>query len=542
MRLEEVHVGALEAWLKEVAATGKPSSRKQAGLAWRRLVRQCGKPPLEMTREDIEEHVRWMEGEGYSPATTANAVGYFKQFYEWCGMENNPTDGVRRPKVERYRKAQVLSREEAERLLQAARQDPSVLGMRDYACLLTRLRLGVPLKSLQQLRWGQIGQDEVGTTVRWQAGGEPKRLPEEVWEAMLRWLEASGRLEKMQDEAYVFTPLAYPGRADTGGKAEDWVEGRAISSSQMLANLKLYGRLAGIPEEKLTLMALRRTAARLRLEEGYSTAEMQDFLESTEEKRSAKYRMSKLPELPAGEDDGEAKREIAIPEREARPFKPGEGTIHGLYAISQPTEAVNAILREEIQGVEEQIIGMRLLGRELQERMERAGDRKKAVRLGQAYTLSARRLADLIQTEGRLVEKKDPWVENVLAMVDRVAIQMGEEPVSEAARAEALGGAADLSMTSRRLVEEIAATRYVLRNTLKLAMETREDEEFMHVVEIYSIGCNRLLGLLRTGMGDGDRLKVYVRQAIETAMREAYEELVVARRKRAGADDRNIPG
>jgi len=134
----------------------------------------------------------------------------------------------------------------------------------------------------------------------------------------------------------------------------------------------------------------------------------------------------------------------------AKPFKPGEGMIHGLYAHSQPAEAVAAVLREDITGIEEQIIGMRVLGRGLQERMDRVSSRKEAVRLGQAYTL-----------------------------------------------------AADLSTPSRRLVEEIAATRYVLRNTFALAMETEEDEEFVHLVEIYSIACNRLLGLLRWGWGTG---------------------------------------
>jgi hypothetical protein len=109
-----------------------------------------------------------------------------------------------------------------------------------------------------------------------------KQLPEEVREAVVEWLRVSGRLEGMREESYVFTPLRYPGRAGTlemhqgklharrefnGSRAEDWREDKPLSSDQLLRNLKLYGRKAGIGEEKLTLMALRRTAVRMRIEE-----------------------------------------------------------------------------------------------------------------------------------------------------------------------------------------------------------------------------------------------------------------------------------
>jgi len=64
--------------------------------------------------------------------------------------------------------------------------------------------------------------------------------------------------------------------------------GRPLSTSELLLNLKLYGKLAGVPEEKLTLMALRRTAMRLRLDEG---------------------------------EEGE----MRVPVRQGKPFRPGEG-------------------------------------------------------------------------------------------------------------------------------------------------------------------------------------------------------------------------
>jgi len=56
--------------------------------------------------------------------------------------------------VERFREAKLLSRrEEAGRLLNTVQQNPSNWANVAYAFLLSRW-LGVPLRSLQQLKWG----------------------------------------------------------------------------------------------------------------------------------------------------------------------------------------------------------------------------------------------------------------------------------------------------------------------------------------------------------------------------------------------------
>jgi len=62
--------------------------------------------------------------------------------------------------------------------------------------------------------------------------------------------------------------------------------------------------------------------------------------------------------------------------------------------------------------------------------------------------------------------------------VRRMALEQGEEPVSEQARAEsAWGAAADLFYHIEAAVEEIAATRYVLRNTICTGNGDRENED-----------------------------------------------------------------
>jgi integrase len=151
---------------------------------------------------------------------------------------------------------------------------------------------------LRSLKWGQIQPDESGAWVRWRAAGEPcerQPLPGDVWQAIQAYLQASGRLQGMGEEMFVFAPAVNPINDRTCETAEDWVPGRCLSIWQLSENLKLYGRLAGIPEKKLSLHVLRCTAIRLRLDQGASLQDMQAFLDSRMEIKFIKYRLGKLP-------------------------------------------------------------------------------------------------------------------------------------------------------------------------------------------------------------------------------------------------------
>jgi site-specific recombinase XerC len=533
---------AYDEWLAERRYTYRPNTAKQSVLAWRRLVQQCGKTPWELTTTDIEQHAAWMQAEGYSPATIGCALGIFSNFYRWCSDRRidpeceavfnragfNPAEGVRRPKVRRYGGAKLLSREEVGALLRTMQRDSSELGKRDYAFTLARMRLGAPLSALQQLKWGQIEHDAAGVWVRWRAGRERCRLPEEAWEAMRAWLKASGRLAGMRREDYIFVPLVDPLKAEVGGRAEDWAAGRCLSNSDLLLNLKLYGRLAGIEEGKLTLMALRRTATRLRLDEGASLEEMQVFLDSHEGSKAAKYRLGRLPELPPDEggDVGE-KEEGRVPVRKGKPFKPGEGVTHGFYARSRPAEAVVAVLKENIQGMGEEIVGLRILARGMLERAEQARSDPEAAQLGDAYSLAALRLGEIIKGEKDLAEKGETSqrAEEFLEAMDRLAIKNGGEPVSEKARAEALGGEPELEAAARRLVEEVAGMRYCLRRAFRAAIEAADTRDYIHYGEIYSSNSVRLMKMLRMEGADGSRLDEYITEAIQQAIKGVMEEM-----------------
>lgn len=566
--------GAFDEWLANRKQNYKPGAHKQAVQAWQRLLHQQSKIPWELRRQDFEQHAAWMEAKGYAPTTIANALGSMASFYRWCDEREvdrecpagfNPAEGARRPKIRRHAGAKLLSLGEIEALLGIMRRDDSPLGKREYAFFVTRLRLGAPLRNLQQLRWGQIERDasiddEGGAWVRWRAEAGRIQLPEEAWEAMRDWLRASGRLERMEAGDYIFTPLIDPLREQVGDQPGAWAEGRCLSSSQILSNLKLYGRRAGIAEEKLTLMALRRTAIRLRLEAGGNRGdsttrgdsnnleEIQAFLDSREESKFTKSRLKRLPQLPeegggSSEDGGDEPAEPpvlaeqegpeatpmlaepAVPLRKSRPFQPGEGMTHGLYAHSQPAQEVLAMIAENIQGIEEEITGLRTLGRGLLEIQIQARSSQTAVQLADAYTHTAERLAKMIEGEKQLGQgrEEETWAEDFLAMLDREAEAAGEGPVSGEMREAALGGDPKLTANARRLVEEIAATRLVLRNTLRLARQAGqngETGEYVHLTEIYSTGCYRLMQLLRAGKADQGRLASYLREQIDSAIDE----------------------
>ncbi|MCK5315462.1 MAG: hypothetical protein KAJ53_10080, partial [Anaerolineales bacterium] len=76
----------------------------------------------------------------------------------------------------------------------------------------------------------------------------------------------------------------------------------------------------------------------------------------------------------------------------------------------------------------------------------------------------------------------------------------------------------------RRLVEEIAALRYMLRNVLGLALGTQALPGFIRLVDIYGSGCARLVRMLKREESDHRRLERYLRQAIDRALDAVLED------------------
>ncbi len=523
---------AFEQWMDARKRDYQKNAVKQARMAWRRLVRQCGKMPWAVRREDIEQHIDWMKQEGFARSTINCAVGIIASFYEWCNVKQvdrackagfNPAKEVKRLKIERFERASLWTREEVGAFMDLLKRDECELGKRDYAYFLARLNLGVPMKNLQRLRWGQMEVNEEGAWVRWREEGERVKLADQVWEAIREYLRASGRLEGMRAEKIIFAPLAEPGKEVRGGKAEDWVEEQALSGTAILESLKTYGRKVGIDEEKLTMMALRRTAIRLRMDEGESLEGMKVFMDSSEEIKYVRYRLSKLPEM-AGECNGTQEyecEEIEVPNRKAKPFKEGENIRHGFYTHKKDQQAVQAILAENIHGMKEETAGLRTLMRGL---LEREKDNE---RLVEVYSQAAQRLGFIVaKGEAMRMGKDSPWAEELLSKLDEIEIREGRPPISKQVRAKALQLSPEVKELPGMVTEEIGTIRVLLRNAYRRAMQGIETREYLRVVDLYGLGCVRLARLLRIGGWDGDdRLERYLQDSIDEAIRQVNREL-----------------
>jgi site-specific recombinase XerD len=526
---------AFDDWLSQRLRENHPVTYRQSIKIWKRFLTRLSKSPWEINQSDLNGYVAWLQAQGYAPASITYELSTLSTFYQWCSQRRidpasgegfNPVKGVARPSVARCRNAKVLSRQQACALLAVLKMDQAIITKRDYAFFLARLRLGVPLKKLQCLQWGQIETDEAGAWVTWEGDVKRTLLPEDVHQAIMHYLEAAGRLSDMRSQAYIFAPLADPLKQEATGKAEEWNKRRYLGTAQIRATLKEYGLLVGIPDEVLTLPALRHTAAMLRREAGDSEEAMQAFLDHSRLEYTREY----LHVLPAPATPQPPLRDLQsdpppLPDRRPTIYQPGDGLIHGLYARSQPPEEIAAILAEDIQGLEEEIKALRTLNRALLEMQSRAETKLGLALATNVYTLSAVRLANMIAVQGEFEKRRtqQSWGEAFLARLATSAEERGEIFDLEQVRKDALGDDG-LQTGSRKLREEIASTRLMLRRTFLIAMESDQLSERSRLTEIYGSACNRLVKLLKGEVGDQTALENYILEEVDLVRAELIEE------------------
>lgn len=528
---------AFDSWIAHQRQHYRQDTLKHALLAWRRLVRQSGKMPWQLTSSDIDHHIVRLKQEGFAVSTVNGSIGFIAGFYQWCAEQHvdsacppgfNPAKGASRTKLTRYAEVSMWSRVELDALLDLLHRDSSPLGKRDYAFFLARLSLGVPLKSLQRLAWGQIEQDDAGAWICWRMDGQRVRLPDRLWQELTEYLRISGRLEGMSAGKYIFAPQIQPVTSGTGGRAEDWLEGQPLSSAAILSSLKLYGRQLGIPEGKLTLMALRRSAIRLRLDQGESLEGMQVFMDSREKIKCTKYRLCRLPGLSGGVpfDGQDQERVPLVPVRETRLLEGGESTTHGFYTHRKDIQAVRAVIDENIHGIAQETACLRSLMRGL---LEREWDEAS---LMEAYSHAAHRLGGFVSAgEPAHKGEKDTWADEVLSMLDRVEALNGRPPISPRVREQAFGGLSAGVEGIGLVTEETATIRFLLRNVYARAMQGVDTREYLRLVDLYGLGCVRLARLLKLGGTDeSGRLEHYLRESIDEAIRQVRQELELDRR------------
>ncbi len=522
---------AFDRWIEELRRDHHKNTPARAVLEWRRFVRHCGKLPWQVANQDIADHFAWMQQEGLSKSSLIDAHHFFVDFYRWCadkrldlasGAGFNPALDVPAPSRRNYEGAPLWSPVELSALVELLGRDVSPLGKRDYAFILMRLNTGVPLKNLVKLKWGQLEPHHDGASVHWQPGSVAFRLPAQVWQAIKDYLVVSGRLAGMHAEKYIFVPLERSRKPETGTRASDWDEYRALESFNLLNGLKLYGQQLGIAAHKLTLQALRDSSIRMKLDSGESLEGMKAFLNSRTSLKVLRYRLGCLADLPVSTISAGAllAGQAELPSRKGGHLTGVEGLKHGLCSKVRDLDAVHAIVAENIVGVDDEIVCLRQLMRGL---LEREGN---ATRLAEVYSLSALRLGVLVSASGHILQgQQDPRVAQFLSAIDEAMERIGEPPASQYLRQQALGLTSEAGQSLTLLTEEAATIRLLLRNAFRRATQEVDTREYVRIVDLYSQGCLRLARLLKIGVGDEyERLRRYWMATIDLAIRELCQE------------------
>jgi hypothetical protein len=120
----------------------------------------------------------------------------------------------------------------------------------------------------------------------------------------------------------------------------------------------------------------------------------------------------------------------------------------------------------------------------------------------------------------------------MLNMLDRVTINDGQQSLSSRVLEHVYGMTSDGIEIKGVVAEEIATCRLLLRNIYRRAAQRVSADEYMRLVDLYGMGCIRLVRLIKIGGCDGDdRLKRYLRDIIDEAIRQLHQEWALARNK-----------
>jgi integrase len=531
---------AFDEWL-ETRKTNK-NMYNASHLAWKQILALVRKPPWAMNRVDMELYQAWLEDRKLAQSTIRHQFVYISTFYGWCSQKAidpltgpgfNPAAGICQHQ-KAYSKAQAFSLEESTALLRLLKNDEWLLSKRDYAFFLCRLWMGVPFKWLQQLKWGQMELRQDGACVDWGPEKRSTILPEEAWGAILDYLQAAGRTGEvrpggMSPEAYIFAPLADPLRVDAGGLASDWDEKRYLSSRQLLMILKTYGTLAGIPAEKLTLPALRHTAAVHFLEAAGSPKDMDAFLGSPGKRATTFYR-KKMRDIQARqmqEVQRKPRKRLAqsaeMPKREHHHYSSEEKFQHGLYAASQPEEELDEMLAKDKSGLDEEVQGLKKLMERVMWLQLRTQDDTQAAALIKVYLSSSPRLAELLKIKETFDEVTPRDAEIVEFM--NICLENVNQPLIDIhkLREHALESDPDAKAKTDNLVRVIAGDRLVVRRLFDMAIETEEPLKLAYYVQEYCRGCYRLARMLKEVDGPQGFLEAWFDRTADEALRQVHE-------------------
>ena len=242
-----------------------------------------GKPPAEVTPEDVSRWRAAMEARGLKPATVYARVSRLSAFYRWLMSDPRLSRFIRinpaaqaRPRYPRPYQSEstkALSDEEMNSLLGVVRKSAgsgSVVGKRDYALLLFYFLTGLRRSEVIGLRGTDLEFNDGTLVIKYRRKGG-KFTAREVsgraaLDALRDYLEASGRANVLGAGRPLWT------RHDRAGRP-----GAPLSSRAFVENLKAYAVEAGLAH--IHLHQTRHTYARIVAEETGSFIEAQEALD-----------------------------------------------------------------------------------------------------------------------------------------------------------------------------------------------------------------------------------------------------------------------
>ena len=284
---------AAAAWIEtKLARSGSEHTQRAYESSVRTFFEFCQVRPWEVGGVQVIAWQQAMRGKGLSEATVNLRLAALSSFYAFCCyryvvtdpatgreiplMEHNPVARVERAKVSPYEKSVYLSVDEVRALLRSIPRN-TVVGLRDYALIVTYLYTGRRSSEVRTLRWGDIRQEGGRVWYDWKGKGKKRtdELPLPAYNAIVAYLEAAGRLEGMGEEDFIFTALSgvatrLPGVEEVGS--------RPLSSSFVNRVVKKGARRAGLKWKRIHTHTLRHTAAMLRYDLSGDVKKLKDFL------------------------------------------------------------------------------------------------------------------------------------------------------------------------------------------------------------------------------------------------------------------------
>ncbi len=247
-------------------------------------------------------------GKPVSVSTKNQRLAILSSFYRFASTysiideDGNPAFLLKRPapttgfvygKPERHYRA--FSYDEMERFFAVIPSD-TVQGLRDRAVFLLYFWTARRRSEIARLTWGDIeqtifledGTRRVGWLYHFYGKGtstqqDSAEMPQPAMLALVRYLEAAGRLNKMMPEDPLFLSLPPP----RGGNYRN--TGKQLASHSMNARLKYYAEQAGLDASRLSIHSWRHTAAQQRHVAGQDILEIMRLLRHSSLRMTQEY-------------------------------------------------------------------------------------------------------------------------------------------------------------------------------------------------------------------------------------------------------------